>query len=104
MPNAAHYDEQQYWQNRFSTETQFEWLAPSVAFMEILEPHLQRLTPSSRILHLGFGTSDLQNHLRARGFLDVTNVDYEPLAIERGMQHEQAAFGDIVMKYAGASF
>lgn len=118
------FDKQEYWHHRFATETQFEWLVPSSTFMSIIEPHLASLlsnhhhnhnssnansesdesdsssSPPPRVLQIGFGTSDLQNHLRARGLPDILNIDYEPLAIERGRQLEKRAFGDVVMKYA----
>ncbi|KAL6910315.1 S-adenosyl-L-methionine-dependent methyltransferase [Trichoderma evansii] len=97
------FDKQAYWHDRFSTETSFEWLASSAEFMSIIKPILIKLEPSSaRILHLGSGTSDLQNYFRLLGFLDVTNVDYEPLAADRGRELEQQAFGDVKMKYAVA--
>lgn len=100
------FDKQEYWHARFATETNFEWLATSEEFMRILEADAdfsQRLSPaSSRVLHVGFGTSDLQNHLRAAGFVHVLNVDYEPLAVERGRQLEEAAFGGVRMGYAVA--
>ncbi|KAI1464515.1 uncharacterized protein F4812DRAFT_462574 [Daldinia caldariorum] len=99
----ADFEKQSYWHERFSSETCFEWLASSESFMSIIEPYLSRhsLTcqGSPRILHLGSGTSDLHNCFRLRGYLDVTNADYEPLAIERGRQLEQEAFGDVRMKY-----
>ncbi|EJT78110.1 hypothetical protein GGTG_03213 [Gaeumannomyces tritici R3-111a-1] len=94
------FDKQEYWRDRFSSETDFEWLAPSATLMDAMEPLLARLPATARILHLGSGTSDLQNHLRRRGFLDVTNVDYEPLALERGRRIEAAAFaGDVRTRY-----
>lgn len=100
------FDKQEYWHARFATETQFEWLATSEEFMRILEADAdfsQNLNrASSRILHVGFGTSDLQNHLRAAGFEQVLNVDYEPLAVERGRQIEEAAFGGVRMGYVVA--
>lgn len=100
------FDKQEYWHARFTTETKFEWLATSEEFMGILEADAdfsQRLSPSSsRILHVGFGTSDLQNHLRAAGFSNVLNVDYEPLAVERGKQIEEGRFRDVRMEYAVA--
>lgn len=101
----ADFEKQSYWRERFASETSFEWLTSSESFMAILEPHL--CSPSdparpTRILHLGSGTSDLQNHFRSRGYLDVTNVDYEPLAIERGQQRERAAFDNVRMKYVVA--
>ncbi|EHK49083.1 uncharacterized protein TrAtP1_000324 [Trichoderma atroviride] len=97
------FDKQAYWHDRFSTETSFEWLLGSADFISIIKPILTNLEPSSaRILHIGSGTSDLQNYLRHLGFLDVTNVDYEPLATERGRELEKQAFGDVKMKYAVA--
>lgn len=114
----ADFDKQEYWHDRFAKETRFEWLATSDEFMRILEADtdfsklLQRgsalsssPSPSSsppRILHIGFGTSDLQNHLRAAGLGNVLNVDYEPLAVEHGRSHEKGRFGDVRMGYAVA--
>lgn len=103
----ADFDKREYWHDRFTTENRFEWLATSDEFMRILEADVDfsRLKDnpcSSRILHVGFGTSDLQNHLRAAGFRDVLNVDYEPLAVERGRAAEEARFGDVRMGYAVA--
>ncbi|KAI0017793.1 S-adenosyl-L-methionine-dependent methyltransferase [Xylariomycetidae sp. FL0641] len=101
----ADFEKQSYWRERFASETAFEWLTSSATFMSIAEPYLARLgrpPEDTRVLQLGCGTSDLQNHFRTRGYLDVTNVDYEPLAIERGRQLEQRAFGDVRMNYAVA--
>ncbi|XXG99971.1 hypothetical protein Hte_006312 [Hypoxylon texense] len=100
----ADFEKQSYWHERFASETSFEWLVSSQSFMSIVEPYLLALCqerPAS-ILQLGSGTSDLQNYFRRKGYLDVTNVDYEPLALERGRQLERAAFGDVRMKYVVA--
>lgn len=96
------FEKQEYWHERFASETCFEWLASSKVFMSILQPYLEELNdqPSARILQIGFGTSDLQTHLRASGFLDVLNIDYEPLAIARGKELEETVFGDVRMRYA----
>ncbi|KAI9163779.1 Methyltransferase srdJ [Paramyrothecium foliicola] len=97
------FDKQSYWHDRFANETSFEWLMPSDDFIAILRPHLVRLDPpNARILHLGMGTSDLQNKLRALGFRGVTNLDYEPLAVERARHLERDAFGDVQMHYGVA--
>ncbi|KAF4997188.1 hypothetical protein FGRMN_4083 [Fusarium graminum] len=97
---VADFEKQSYWHQRFSTEKAFEWLLPSVDFMPLIQPVLGRLDPdAARILHIGFGTSDLQNHFRSRGFRNVLNVDYEPLAVERGQALERQAFGDVQMRY-----
>jgi len=97
---AADFEKQSYWHDRFTSETSFEWLLSSHDFMSIISPHLPpHLGPDSRILHIGSGTSALQNHFRARGILNVTNIDYEPLAAERGRALEREAFGDVKMTY-----
>ncbi|OTB18760.1 hypothetical protein K445DRAFT_19366 [Daldinia sp. EC12] len=102
----ADFEKQSYWHERFLSETSFEWLVSSESFMSIIEPYLSKYSltheDSPRILNLGSGTSDLQNSLRSRGYLNITNVDYEPLAIERGRQLEQTAFGDVRTKYVVA--
>ncbi|CAH0058592.1 unnamed protein product [Clonostachys solani] len=99
---ATDYEKQSYWHDRFASETSFEWLVSSKHFISVIEPHLAQLPLSSRILHLGSGTSDLHNHFRSRGLLNVTNLDFEPLAAERGRDLEQKAFGDVRMDYAVA--
>ncbi|KAJ6788489.1 hypothetical protein PWT90_02634 [Aphanocladium album] len=99
---AADFEQQSYWHERFSSETAFEWLLSSADFLSLVDPLLANLSRSSEILHIGSGTSDLHNHLRKRGFLNVTNVDYEPLAAHRGQELEQRAFGDVKLRYAVA--
>ncbi|KAK3985086.1 hypothetical protein QBC44DRAFT_251361 [Cladorrhinum sp. PSN332] len=97
---AIDFEDPVYWRQRFQSETAFEWLTNSSTFINILTPYLDRIDPqAAEILHLGSGTSDFHNHLRKRGLLNVTNIDYEPLALERGQQLERAAFGDIKTKY-----
>lgn len=96
----ADFDKQSYWHKRFTTEESFEWLLPSDHFMTLIEPVLESLDPnSSRLLQLGFGTSDLHNHFRSRGFSNLLNVDYEPLAVSRGRDLEMQAFGNVKMSY-----
>ncbi|CAG9951013.1 unnamed protein product [Clonostachys rosea f. rosea IK726] len=99
---ATDYEKQSYWHDRFASETSFEWLVTSKQFISVIEPQLARLPLSSHILHLGSGTSDLHNHFRSRGLLNVTNLDFEPLAAERGRDLEQNAFGDVRMNYVVA--
>ncbi|ROV87138.1 hypothetical protein VSDG_09999 [Cytospora chrysosperma] len=100
----ADFEKQEYWHNRFATETNFEWLTTSKEFMDILknDEAFARLDPCSPILQLGFGTSDLANWLRKHGFLNVLNIDYEPTAIDRGKQLEKIEFHDVRMRYAVA--
>lgn len=100
MPSQ--FEKQSYWQRRFASETSFEWLTSSTAFMEVICPYLEHLPGSTKILHLGSGTSDLHTRLRQHGFFDVTNMDYEPLALARGQQLENDRFGNVQTKYVVA--
>ncbi|KAJ0272482.1 hypothetical protein COL940_010442 [Colletotrichum noveboracense] len=95
----ADFDKQSYWGERFASEVTFEWLTQSATFMSIVDPYLAKLEDAAPILQLGFGTSDLQNHFRQRGFQNVTNVDFEPRAIDRGRMLEKQVFGDVKMRY-----
>lgn len=96
---AADFERQSYWHQRFESETAFEWLVSSEHFMDIIHPYIDHLSTESRVLQLGAGTSDLQNHFRSQGLVDVINVDYEPLAADRGRDLERQAFGDVRMRY-----
>ncbi|KAK4234043.1 S-adenosyl-L-methionine-dependent methyltransferase [Achaetomium macrosporum] len=95
----ADYEKQSYWHDRFASETAFEWYTSSAAFLNALGPLLDKFPRDAGILHLGSGTSDLHNHLRERGFVNVTNIDYEPLALQRGQQLERNRFGDVRTRY-----
>ncbi|KAI1170641.1 hypothetical protein F4777DRAFT_568544 [Nemania sp. FL0916] len=95
------FEEQGYWQERFASKTTFEWLVPSATFMSLVAPYLSA-SARQKIPNLGSGTSDLHTHFRARGYHDVTSLDYEPRALDRGRDLEEEAFGDAQMHYAVA--
>ncbi|KAK4202884.1 hypothetical protein QBC40DRAFT_251581 [Triangularia verruculosa] len=96
----ADFEKVEYWHKRFTTERSFEWLTSSSAFFAILEPLLTPLPPSSTVLHLGSGTSDLHVYFRRHcSQLQTINMDYEPLALERGKEMEMREFGDVKMGY-----
>ncbi|KAI1125853.1 S-adenosyl-L-methionine-dependent methyltransferase [Nemania abortiva] len=98
---APDFETQSYWHERFTSEEAYEWLASSRIFFDHVQPYLSE-SKTDRILQLGSGTSDLHTYLRQRGYSDVTNVDFEPLALERGRALEEAAFSDVQMKYVVA--
>ncbi|KAK4176340.1 hypothetical protein QBC36DRAFT_9874 [Triangularia setosa] len=96
----ADFEKVEYWHKRFATEQSFEWLTSSSAFFAILEPLLTPMSPGSAILHLGSGTSDLHVYFRRHcPQLQITNMDYEPLALERGKEMEKKEFGNVEMGY-----
>ncbi|KIJ41956.1 hypothetical protein M422DRAFT_31569, partial [Sphaerobolus stellatus SS14] len=112
--HAADFSSRSYWENRFTTETSFEWLQPSSSIIPAVEMEiLKKDIPSPAILHLGCGTSDLSNHLRKllsrlnrplqrdpRMESVILNVDFAAGAIETSRQHERAEFGDEQMRWA----
>lgn len=98
----SNFEKQSYWHARFAHEENFEWLVPSATFTALIEPYLAAAGAAARILHLGIGTSDLHIALRRRGFERVANVDYEPLALERGRRLEEQVLGDVRMGYLAA--
>jgi len=77
-----------YWNERFQTETQYDWFASYDVIRPLIEPHL--IAASKRyngaqpsILILGCGTSTLSSDLYQSGYCDVTSVDYSEVVIEK---------------------
>lgn len=86
----------EYWNARFVTEDEFEWLKHPSDLTSHLEDLLGRIPERDRsVLHIGSGSSTLS--LTLRGLVShpeqVHNVDYSPNAIELGMAMEKKAFG-----------
>ncbi|KAG0025330.1 hypothetical protein BGZ81_007229 [Podila clonocystis] len=84
MPPPIPFDSQEYWSQRFENESSFEWLMP----WPVLEPRLKALhilpkDPSTRILNLGCGNSDLPLDLYNSGHPHVTSVDFVGSVVER---------------------
>ncbi|PAV91491.1 hypothetical protein WR25_14195 [Diploscapter pachys] len=78
MENNSQYARKDYWDERFKTETNFEWIASFDAFQALILPLLK---PEFRILHIGCGSSDLSVRLYEMGFENITNVDYSEVLI-----------------------
>ncbi|KAJ3349814.1 hypothetical protein HDU83_000261 [Entophlyctis luteolus] len=96
-----------FWDKRFETETHFEWLARADILADTVARLVQERVGDCCILHIGSGTSQLSNSLRATlaSTLDpsaITNLDYSTLAVERGRAMELAAFSDVKMGWCVA--
>lgn len=78
------YNKLEYWNERFSLEEKFEWLAGPEHLLPLLQPYLT--SPLLKILHLGCGTSGLSLELYEKGFTNITNVDFSPILIEKQQQ------------------
>ena len=75
----ADYGTQVYWNTRYTASQEpHDWFATFADIARFLIPHL---TSSSRILHLGCGTSKLSQDLYDAGYKHICNVDYSDAVI-----------------------
>ncbi|KAH0222944.1 hypothetical protein KCU86_g422, partial [Aureobasidium melanogenum] len=94
MPSTTHsFGDVEYWDNRFTKEEQFDWLAD----FAVLEPWLKKSIAERsghdgrpQILHIGCGSSALSIQLRGlvQSPKQIHNVDYSSVVIERNRQRE----------------
>ncbi|KAH0365329.1 hypothetical protein KCU65_g6128, partial [Aureobasidium melanogenum] len=94
MPSATHsFGDVEYWNNRFSQEEQFDWLAD----FAVLKPWLRKTiaersghNEKPQILHIGCGSSALSLQLREliRSPKQIHNVDYSSVVIGRNRRRE----------------
>ncbi|GBE77678.1 hypothetical protein BKA93DRAFT_753948 [Sparassis latifolia] len=99
------YELQSYWENRFRTESHFEWLGDGVA---TIIPHLraslraQRVSSPPRLLHIGAGSSWLSDCI-LETYRDefgqsvdasmIVNLDFSEEVVRRGMDSQAGGGG-----------
>jgi hypothetical protein len=73
-PGRLQFDHKEYWQARFySNPEPFEWYRD----FEALQPVLSRaIDVWDRVLHVGVGTSTVQESMAQAGYQRIVNVDY----------------------------
>jgi ubiquinone/menaquinone biosynthesis C-methylase UbiE len=77
------YKDQTYWNDRFSTEDEYDWLIKfNNSFGELLISS-GNLVPSHKILIVGCGNSSLSEGLYQLGFHQITNIDYSSVVIDK---------------------
>ncbi|VDM52922.1 unnamed protein product [Angiostrongylus costaricensis] len=81
MENNHKYASREYWDERFTEEGSFEWLVEFDAFKHLVLPKLKW---SSRILHVGCGTSQMSMQLYRMGYKNITNVDFSKVVVDNG--------------------
>ncbi|EGT51117.1 hypothetical protein CAEBREN_01789 [Caenorhabditis brenneri] len=81
MESNTQYARMDYWDKRFETEKNFEWLSGLEAFQHIVTPLIPK---SSSIAHIGCGSSQVSMQLWNLGYKNITNVDYSKVLIENG--------------------
>ncbi|CBZ50056.1 hypothetical protein NCLIV_005320 [Neospora caninum Liverpool] len=82
------YAKQEYWEERFASEKHYEWLESPESLLPLLLPLLD---PSSVILTVGCGNSELSDALVAHGFPFIFNLDFSPTVLHTKHQRERQA-------------
>jgi SAM-dependent methyltransferase len=73
------YGKKTYWDERFATESEYEWLASWEDVAYLLKPFL---SPSSHILVVGCGNSSFSADLYDAGYTDICSLDYSEIVID----------------------
>mmetsp|Transcript_19856 Transcript_19856/g.27935 ORF Transcript_19856/g.27935 Transcript_19856/m.27935 type:complete len:299 (+) Transcript_19856:31-927(+) len=78
--NNKEYGKREYWEERFATETEFEWL---VSYSDIAPQITRFLHPKKKkILVVGCGNSSFSADLYDAGYTCITNIDYSRNVID----------------------
>ena len=90
------YASEEYW-NQFidANPDPFDWLLESATVFSILKDFIPECTTRSKLLHIGFGNSDLTWSLPklVQHHSQIHNVDFSASAVGRGIQEEKASIG-----------
>jgi SAM-dependent methyltransferase len=73
------YGTKDYWEERFSTETDYEWLLSYKQLASQLTPFLQQ--PIPRILVIGCGNAPFSADMYDAGYHNIVNIDYSEVVI-----------------------
>nr|XP_043621862.1 EEF1A lysine methyltransferase 4 [Erigeron canadensis] len=79
-PSVLSYLDPNYWNERFSSEDHYEWLKDYSHFQHLIQ---QNIKPSSSVLELGCGNSQLCDELYKDGITDLTCIDLSSVAVEK---------------------
>lgn len=91
LPENKRYSEQEYWEERFSKESQYEWL---VSYSELKSDITPFLKAETKILIIGCGNSPFSFDLYDDGYKNITNVDYSKNVIQNMKQKDKETYGD----------
>lgn len=91
MPTPPSFGDLTYWNTRFTTESNFEWLLDFPTLKPYLQDtitHQHENKTQPQILHIGSGSSDLGSQIRhlVTSPSQVHNVDFSDVAVQRGQQ------------------
>ncbi|GAV67116.1 Methyltransf_31 domain-containing protein [Cephalotus follicularis] len=75
---ALAYLDPQYWDERFSNEEHYEWFKDYSHFRHLIQPHVK---PTSSVLEVGCGNSQLCEELYMDGVAEITCIDLSAVAV-----------------------
>ncbi|XP_010526928.1 PREDICTED: methyltransferase-like protein 13 [Tarenaya hassleriana] len=78
--SALAYLDPHYWDERFSSEEHYEWFKDYSHFRHLIQNNVK---PSSSVLELGCGNSQLSEELYKDGIVDITCIDLSIVAVEK---------------------
>ncbi|CAI5440059.1 unnamed protein product [Caenorhabditis angaria] len=84
MESNSQYARKDYWDERFKTEENFEWLSGLKDFQHILQPIIPF---DAKIAHIGCGSSQVSMQLYELGYHNITNIDYSEVLISNCKQN-----------------
>ncbi|KAM9323157.1 EEF1A lysine methyltransferase 4 [Pholidichthys leucotaenia] len=76
--NNSRYKDIEYWDERYKTEQNYDWLGNFSKFQHILEKHVKK---EDSILILGCGNSSMSGDMYSAGYHTITNIDYSSVCI-----------------------
>eukprot|EP01086_Lenisia_limosa_P016470 TRINITY_DN6288_c0_g1_i1.p1 TRINITY_DN6288_c0_g1~~TRINITY_DN6288_c0_g1_i1.p1 ORF type:complete len:225 (+),score=53.70 TRINITY_DN6288_c0_g1_i1:122-796(+) len=74
------YEKVEYWDKRYTTEEEYEWLGSYEPYAEIMRKYLSK---DSKMLMLGCGNSRLSADIFDDGFENMVNLDYSQVVIDK---------------------
>lgn len=92
LPPTIEYTKQSYWNSRFESETQYDWLCTWNDLQHLVDPLVQLCLPnnadntdfkSAKILLVGVGTSSLPRDMTDSGYNNLTATDYSEVVIKK---------------------
>ncbi|KVI10783.1 hypothetical protein Ccrd_010851 [Cynara cardunculus var. scolymus] len=79
-PSVLAYLDPNYWNDRFTCEDHYEWLKDYSHFRHLIQQHI---TPTSSVLELGCGNSQLCDELYKEGITKLTCIDLSSVAVQK---------------------
>ncbi|KAL8060487.1 hypothetical protein ABFX02_02G027400 [Erythranthe guttata] len=77
---ASAYLDPQYWDQRFAQEEHYEWFKEYSHFRHLILEHIQ---PTSAVLEVGCGNSQLCEELHRDGIAELTCIDLSSVAVDK---------------------